>query len=92
MMLLKWNPPPLVPQIEQKDHKPHEGFELDPVESKAEGITEKRRGEIVRTIGIKVTVPDGKVYLGKGGETVRRQAERRGRTRCGRVGRIGRKN
>ena len=30
-MFRKWNPPPLVPQIEQKDHKPHGGFELDPI-------------------------------------------------------------
>ena len=30
MLFQKWNPPPLVPQVEQKDHKPHGGLELGP--------------------------------------------------------------
>ena len=30
MLFRKWNPPPLVPEVEQKDHKPHGGLELDP--------------------------------------------------------------
>ena len=49
MMFRKWNPPPLVPQIEQKDHKPHGGFELDPIRYQKRRDRGGKVGERVKT-------------------------------------------
>ena len=77
MLFRKWNPPPLVPQVEQKDHKPHGGFELDPTRHQMMGESGGRSQDLKTK---QAKVPDGKGSVEKRGGTGGRRSYGMGRT------------